>query len=53
MKYIILNPTSAMDLTFKLALLLVLGMYTEGMLLNWLTLDLLEMPVIELDMIDW
>jgi hypothetical protein len=42
-----------MDLTLRLAFLLELGMYIEGMLLNWLTLDMLEMLVMELDMIDW
>lgn len=45
--------TSAMDRTLRLAFLLKPGMCTEGMLLNWLTLDLVEMLVIELDMIDW
>jgi len=45
--------TSAMDRTFRLAFLLKLGMYTEEMLLIWLTLGLLEMLVMELDIIDW
>jgi hypothetical protein len=42
-----------MERTLRIAFLLMFGMYTEGMLLNWLTLDLLEMLVIEFDMIDW
>jgi len=41
-----------MDRTLRLAFLLMLGIYKEGMLLNWLTLDLLEIVLIELDMID-
>jgi hypothetical protein len=41
--------TSAIARTLKLAFLLMFGIYTEGMLLNWLTL---EMLVMELDMID-
>jgi hypothetical protein len=45
--------SSAMDLTLRLTFLLEQGMYIEGMLLNWLTLDILEMLLMELDMIDW
>src|ERR1044072_4346251 len=40
-----------MDLTLRLAPLLRLGMYTEGMV-NWFTLDLLVMWIIGLARID-